>query len=74
MEIRRELQQCVILSLDILSGDLLLDHLLTPVFVEPGMGDFLLIGVSEEERILLTYDVQVDLEVDDMIVKGSHWY
>lgn len=62
LEVGRELQEGLILILDELLGDLLLDDLLAPVVLEPRLRDNLGVSASEEQRVLLAGNVEVDLQ------------
>ena len=51
LEVGRVLEQRLILVLDDIAHDLLLDHGLAPVVIEPVVFDFLSVGVCEEKRV-----------------------
>lgn len=62
----------VIFILNDIPSDFLLDNRLAPVIVEPRLLNFFLFGMSVEQRVLESGDVQINLEVDNMIVQGTH--
>jgi hypothetical protein len=69
LEVHRILELGIIFVLDYLPRDLLLDDLLAPVVVEPGLLNFFLVSVRVEQRVLGACDVQVHLKVDDVVMQ-----
>lgn len=72
LEVRRVLQQCIIFSLNELPRYLLLDDCLAPIIVKPWLGDLFPIRRCLQERILLASYIKVDLEIDNVVVEGTH--
>lgn len=62
LEVGRELQEGLILIFNELLGDLLLDDLLAPVVFEPRLRDYLGVSASEEQRVRLAGNVEIDLQ------------
>lgn len=62
LKIGRESQQSSVLIIDVFTGDLLLDHFLAPVIVEPRLGDDFLAKTCFQQRILCSSYVKVNLQ------------
>ena len=67
LEVGRELEQRVVLVLDILPRDLLLDDLLAPIVVEPGLRDDFGCGSRGEQRVVLARDIKINLHARIMV-------
>ena len=61
LEINGELKESLVFILNKVTKNLLLDHGLAPVIIEPRLFNFFLSGVREEQGVVRAGNVQVNL-------------
>lgn len=73
LEVVGELEERIVLAFDVRPRDLLLQNTTAPVIFEPRMLDRLLVCVREQKRVVFACDVKVNLVVDHVVMKGTHF-
>ena len=63
LEVGWILQESIVFVLDVRSRNLLLDDFLSPIVIEPWLGDLFGGGVREQKGILQPCHIQVDLDM-----------